>query len=271
MRKEKIMSKYVVCVFDDGKTAYEGAKAVQELDHEGSLAVYEAAIVSKDEKGSVRVEDWEEDGPMGTVTGMFLGSLVGVVAGPVGMAVGAAAGSLRGVLFDVYNAGVGDDFVDDVSRELAPGKYAVLAEADEEWILPLDTRMKALGATVYRSWRIDVEDEQIEQDMEANRREWEDLKEEWRTSSDDAKAKLKTKVDAARAKLEALDKRGKAKLEAFEKEFSVKVKKLEEQIAKANADRKAKYQKRLDELKAGYERRMGKLKEAVKLTGEALA
>jgi hypothetical protein len=44
-----------------------------------------------------------------------------------------------------------------VAKALAPGKYAVVAEVSKGWTVPLDTLMEALGATVFRSWRIDVE------------------------------------------------------------------------------------------------------------------
>jgi uncharacterized membrane protein len=51
-----MMSKYIVCVFDDEKTAYQGARALQALDNEGSIAVYEGAIISKDANGNVHIK-----------------------------------------------------------------------------------------------------------------------------------------------------------------------------------------------------------------------
>jgi len=66
---------------------------------------------------------------------------------------GAAAGSLGGMLVDLNIAGVNDEFLDDVGKELSPGKYAVVAEVEEGWTLPVDTKMEALGGVVYRSKR----------------------------------------------------------------------------------------------------------------------
>lgn len=264
------MSKYIVCVFDDEKAAYKGAKAVQELDDEGSIALYEGAIISKDEKGAVHVKDAEEEAPLGTLTGMLLGSLIGIIGGPVGVAVGAGLGSLGGLLTDIHNAGVNDDFLDDVAKVLTPGKYAVVAEVSEGWTVPLDTRMEALGGTVFRSWRIDVEADQIERDAEATKREMAELRDEWNQAVGDAKEKLKAKMDNMRAKLKALDDRAKAKMEASKKEFEAKIKKLDEQIAKAGDDMKKKYEKMRDDMKADYEQRIAKLKQAGQLTAEAL-
>jgi DNA-binding transcriptional regulator GbsR (MarR family) len=65
--------------------------------------------------------------------------------------------------------------------------------------------MEALGGTVFRTWRIDMEDEQIERDIEANRRELQELKEEWNQAVGDAKEKLRAKIQATEAKLQALD------------------------------------------------------------------
>ena len=265
------MSKYIVCVFDDEKAAYKGAKVVQELDDEGSIALYEGAIISKDEKGAVRVKDAEEEAPLGTLTGMLLGSLIGIIGGPVGVAVGAGLGSLGGLLTDMHNAGVNDDFLNDVAKALTPGKYAVVAEVSEGWTVPLDTRMEALGASVFRNWRIDVEADQIERDAEAAKREMAELRDEWNQAVGDAKEKLKAKKDNIRAKLKALDDRTKAKMEASKKEFEAKIKKLDEQIAKAGDDMKKKYEKMRDDMKADYEQRIAKLKQAGQLTAQALA
>ena len=44
------MDRMLVVVFDNEETAYEGSKALQQLDGEGSIAVYAAAVLAK--KGS---------------------------------------------------------------------------------------------------------------------------------------------------------------------------------------------------------------------------
>jgi len=264
------MSKYIVCVFENEKTAYEGVRAVRQLDDEGSITVYEGVIISKDENGAVRIKDSKADGPIGTATGMLLGGLIGILGGPVGVAVGAAAGSLGGLFVDMYNVGVSSQFLDEVTQNLTPGKYAVVAEIAEGWTTPLDTRMEKLGGTVYRSWRIDVEDEQIERDIQATKREFEELKEEWNQATDEAKEKLKAKMDVTRDKIKALDDRANKKAESLKKQTEAKINKLNEQGAKAKEDFKKKLEKTRDELKADYEQRSEKLKKARQLTAEAL-
>jgi hypothetical protein len=38
----------------------------------------------------------------------------------------------------------------DVATALTPGKYAVVADVDEDWVTPVDTRMEAVGGVVFR-------------------------------------------------------------------------------------------------------------------------
>jgi hypothetical protein len=80
-------------------------------------------------------------------------SLIGLLGGPVGLAVGAVTGAAAGSLYDLAQLGVSEDFVAEVSRQLSPGKAAVIAEVDEEWITPLDARMEPLGGVVFRRSR----------------------------------------------------------------------------------------------------------------------
>ena len=97
----------------------------------------------------------------GTAVGTLVGALVGVLGGPAGVIVGMTAGMLLGSISDLLNIGVGTDFVDKVSRELAPGKAAVIAEVEEDWVTPLNTRMEAIGGSVVREWRSDFEEAEI--------------------------------------------------------------------------------------------------------------
>ena len=136
------MGRYIVCVFDGDRSVYDAARAVQQLDDEGSIAVYEAAIISKDAGGEVRIEDAAEDMPFGTGTGMLLGGLLGL-------------------LMDADVAGVDDDFLDTITRKLEPGNFALIAEISEGWTVPLDTRIEELGGTIHRGWRVDVDDEDV--------------------------------------------------------------------------------------------------------------
>ncbi len=264
------MSKLVVVTFDNEKKAYEGSRALADLHRDGSVSVYAAAVVSRDGDGKVSVKDDLSEGPAATALGMMTGALVGVLGGPQGVAVGAAAGAALGSVGDLLNLGVGADFVDDVSRELAPGKTAVVAEIGESWVTPLDTRMEELGGTVIRRHRLDVENEQIERDLDALDAELDELEAELEEASAENKARLQAKIDATKAKIEAKRERARAQIDLLKQDGGARVAAVEEQVKSARAEAKEKLQERAAEIKSDYESRSARLKQSWERTRSTL-
>jgi uncharacterized membrane protein len=156
------MTKFIVVVFPDEKKAEEGIRALEALHQEGSVTVYNAAVLMKDADGNTSVRHEKGQGPLGAGVGALLGGLVGLVGGPVVAAFGIAAGTISGGWLDALKLGTRADFLDDVCRKLTPGKSAVLAEVTEDRIMPLDMRMDALGGVVIREPRPDFEEDRIE-------------------------------------------------------------------------------------------------------------
>ena len=172
------MERMLVVVFDNEKKAYEGESALEQLEQEGLLTIYERAVIVKHAEGTVSLKQVDENGPLGSLAGTAVGGLVGLLGGPVGAAIGAASGLALGVLYDVDNARIGGDFLDDVSKSLTPNKVAVVAEVDEEWTTPVDTRMEAVGGTVLRRALWDVEKSVRQQEIGAMKADIEQLKSE---------------------------------------------------------------------------------------------
>lgn len=264
------MNKVIVVVFDDEKRAYEGSRAVRDLHREGSFSVYADAVLVKDANGKVSVRRAPEAGAEGTLVGFLLGSLAGLLAGPVGLAVGAGTGTLIGAAFDLTQAGIGEDFVIEVSEYLLPGKAAVVAEIDEEWQTPLDSRMEALGGRIFRRNRIDLEDERFEKQIAAYESELEALDAEWAKASAERKAKLQARIRQAQEKLDAQRKALKARIDTLKREGDAKLESLKQQIATADAANRERLKKRHDEVRADYQRRVSKLEQAWELTRSAL-
>ena len=265
------MDKMIVTIFNDEKNAYEGLRALWALHAEGTLTVRTAAIIAKDVTGRVSVKQDEDQGPVGTFFGLATGSLIGLLAGPVGMAVGAAAGTLSGSIYDLATLGVGDDFLAEVSMNLTPGKVAVVADINEEWVTPLDTRMEALGGVVFRRARGEFIDAAIERELAAERADLAQMKDEYKQAVGDAKTKLKAKLDAAEKKFDARRALLKERIEALELEGEAKIKALQEQAAKAKAESKAKLEERLARERANHKARVEKLHQSWNLVKEAAA
>ncbi len=179
-------------------------------------------------------------------------------------------GALLGGLSDIFNAGVGADFIKAVSEKLTPGKSAVIAEVAEEWFTPLDTRMEAIGGFVIREWRSDFEDVQIEKEISARKTELTQLKAEISHASEERKAKLKGRIDEAQAKLGAVARRAQALMDQLKQEVEAKIKELQTQAAKAKGDAKAKIERSIADLRTDYDRRSSNLKQAWELTREAV-
>ncbi len=116
------MDRMVVVVFDNETKAYEGKKALMQLDAEGSINVYAHVVLTKHADGSATIKQEDDYGPIGTLSGTALGFLIGLLGGPVGALIGTTAGLAGGMFFDLNNARVGDDFIDDVTKVLLPNR-----------------------------------------------------------------------------------------------------------------------------------------------------
>jgi uncharacterized membrane protein len=265
------MNKMIVTIFNDEKNAYEGLKALQALHNEGSLTLHAAVVIAKDAQGRVSVKQTDDPGPAGTIFGLATGSLIGWLGGPLGMAAGAAAGTVMGSVFDLAALGVGEDFLAEISQNLTSGKVAVVADIDEEWVTPLDTRMEALGGAVFRRARAEFIDAKIEQEIAADQAEFAALKAEYRQAVGDAKMKTKAKMEAAEKRLESRRALLTEKINAIAQDGESRIQALQEQAAKAKDELKAKLDKRIAQERTAHNARVEKLRQAWKLIKEAAA
>jgi uncharacterized membrane protein len=265
------MSKFVVVILPDEAKAYEGTRAFAALHAEGNLTVYSTAVVTKDKDSQIFVKDAAESGPLGIAVGAVVGGLIGVFGGPAGLLAGVAGGAVIGGLSDLFSLGLSTAFIEKISTELAPGKTAVIAEVDEGWETPLNSRMAAIGGTVLRNWRSDIEDEQAAAGIAALRSDYQSLKSEFVHAEGDAKGGLKDKVDQARTELHNAEARAEARLGALEAEMKAKIALLEKQMSDAEAGAKDKIRAQMASLQSGYAMRTAKLKQAWTLTKDALA
>lgn len=265
------MNKMVVVVFNDERNAYEGVKTLKELHDEGSLTLYAAAVVAKDSTGMLKVKQADDQGPLGTAIGMATGSLIGLLGGPIGVAAGAAVGTATGAMYDATQVGINTDFLDEVSQHLSPGKTAVVAEIEEEWVTPLDTRMEALGGAVFRRARGEFVDAQIEREIETENAEIAKLQAEHDQAVGEAKSKLKAKVDAARTRIQARRDKLHDKISAVKHEGEAKIRLVQEQEQKAKDDAKVRLEERIAKMRAHHSARVDKLSKAWQLVKEAAA
>lgn len=249
------MEKMLAVIFKDEKSAYEAALALEQLDGEGSIIVNSLSVIEKNADGTLSTKQTVSDFPFETVTGTALGSLVGLLGGPFGLAVGAATGAVVGLMGDVFCAGIDIDFLSDVSEALTPGKLAVVADIDEDWVTPVDTRMEALGGVVYRAAKIVVEDDHWTRAGQAARAELERLKIELAKARADRKARLQAQIERLSARIQRQLARARAHSEATTAEFEAKVKALQKKADREQGDARAALEARITQLRKDYERR----------------
>jgi uncharacterized membrane protein len=263
-------NKILVSVFGSERMAFEGLTALKDLHQDGDITLYGSTVIAKDPAGTVSVRQEADSGPIGTLVGIVTGGLVGLLGGPAGVAVGAYIGGFGGLTYDLFEAGVGIDFVDEVSASLTPGKAAVIADIDEMWVTPIDTRLGELGGTTFRRLPGEVADTELIRETEAARMQLDELDAELRQASDEAQANVEKAIEAQQRKLAAMVDRVDKTLDQEKAEFEARIAKLREQQGKARENQRQRIDAHMDELKASHEARKAKLEEARGLAKQSL-
>jgi uncharacterized membrane protein len=60
------MEKMLVVVFDNESKAYQGSRALAQLDSEGSIAIHAESVIRKNDDGTVTVKQFDGDFPVRT-------------------------------------------------------------------------------------------------------------------------------------------------------------------------------------------------------------
>ncbi len=229
------MDRMLVVVFDNASKAYEGAKVLQELDGDGSISVYSHAVVVKNPDDTTTVRLSDDRGPLGTLVGTLLGSLIGLLGGPTGFAIGGAVGLVGGAAADLNKARIGDDFIVDVAKVLLPNRAAVVAEIEEDSTTPVDTRMEAIGGTVFRRGLSEVKHTIHDENIAAIKADLAQKTAEHAKADADRKAKLQENINELESKLQAWLEEDIERRQAAEREAQVKAEILKAKAAVAKA------------------------------------
>lgn len=251
------MDKMVAVIFEEEKSAYEGALALEDLAAQGSIIINALAVVEKNADGTLSTKRTISSPPFQTIAGTALGALVGVLGGPLGVALGGASGAIIGLLGDLFSFGIDQDFLGDVSEALTPGKLAVIADLDEEWVSPLDTRMEALGGTVYRPVRVSLEDDHWTRTVQAARAELERLEIEQAKAHADRKERLQAQIDRLARRLQKRLDRVRAHTQLVRAELEAKVSALQKQAQRQKGEGRVALENRIAQLRQDYGRRHG--------------
>jgi len=265
------MNKLLVAVFDNETAAKAGLQALRVLHAAGDITLYATGLLARDAKGAIRVEKSMDPGASGMVTGLAVGSLIGLLGGPVGLAIGAMTGTVAGAVRDFWVAGVGLDFIEEATQHLQPGKVALVAEIEEEWITPVDLALQAVGGHVLRRTRTDVAEAQFDHDILAFKSEIKALDAEASHASGAVKARLQATLATTNRSLDGAVHRAQQRVDTLKQEADAKTESLKLQLSQAKGAFKARIEDRMQRVMNAYRARGAKLSQAWNLAKEALA
>ena len=142
----------VVAAFNETDKASEALKTLKSLQKDGVIKLVNAAVMSRDEKGKVKVHETQDVGAgHGAIFGAIVGGLVGLLGGPAGAIVGAAAGAATGgVAADRIDMGFPNKTLNEIKETLKPGSSAILALIQHQWVDRVVAEMENFGAALYR-------------------------------------------------------------------------------------------------------------------------
>ncbi|HBH27346.1 MAG: DUF1269 domain-containing protein [Desulfofustis sp. PB-SRB1] len=137
-------SNLVVIGFDDENKAFELRAELGKLQKEYLIDMEDVVVVTKDDKGKVKLHQAVNLTAAGAVGGTFWGMLIGLLfLNPLlGAAVGAGAGALSGKLSDI---GIDDKFMKELGDAFTPGTsalFVLVRKATPDKVLD---RLKATG------------------------------------------------------------------------------------------------------------------------------
>lgn len=118
------MSTLIVIAFKDKLKAEEVLLELKKLEKEYVVDLEDAAIVTKDDEGQIKIKQTHNLTLSGAVGGGFWGGLIGILfLNPLlGFALGAGAGALTGSLSDY---GIPDDFIKELGGTIDKGNSAL--------------------------------------------------------------------------------------------------------------------------------------------------
>ncbi len=141
-------SNIAIYIFDDEKAAKSMLKSVKGMEQRNKLRIADAAIVTKDEKGKVKVK---ETGDVSAKGGAARGGVIGVVAGTIlggpigGLIAGAVLGALTAKAVDF---GISDDQIQLISDEMDRGKTALFLELASGDLGMISASVRQMGGQV---------------------------------------------------------------------------------------------------------------------------
>ncbi|MGR3660316.1 MAG: DUF1269 domain-containing protein [Paracoccaceae bacterium] len=157
------MSDLIVIGFKDEFKAIEMRSKLVELQKEYLIEMEDVVVVTKDDKGSVKLHQATNLTAAGAAGGSFWGLLIGMLfLNPIlGVAVGAGAGAISGHFTDI---GINDNFMKDLGDTFEPGSSAIFVLVRKSTPDKVMDALKGFGGKVLKT-SLSVDSEQQLQEV----------------------------------------------------------------------------------------------------------
>lgn len=160
------MSDLISVSYPDMHRAGEVLTTLRRLQHEYLVDLEDAAYITKDREGRVRLHQSVNIPLIGAMSGTFWGMLIGLLfMNPLlGAAIGAGGGALTGAIADY---GIHDDFMRELARQLQPNSSALFMLARHFTPDKLIHALAPYGGTVLRTSLTDKAEQELQQGLQA--------------------------------------------------------------------------------------------------------
>lgn len=164
------MSDLLVIEFATEAEAEDVRQRLLGMQKEYLIELGDAVVAVKRPDGSVKLNQLFEPVKAGAVSGMFWGTLVGLLfmMPLAGAAVGAASGALRGKFTDV---GINNDFMKEVASTLQSGKAALFLLIRKMTTDKVLAALQGVSARVLRSSFDETKEEALQEALAGMRQE----------------------------------------------------------------------------------------------------
>jgi len=244
------MENLVVITFPELGKAMEGLTNLKEMDNVDEITIYGLAFIHKKDDGAI--EYLYHDGPDSgrkVATGTAIGMLIGMLGGPLGMLLGMLTGAGLGQAMEDDDTDLDRHFISKVNKQLEPGTYALVIDAEEDAVILVDTSMESLGGMIVRI-SIDDETERFEDEQWDKFNEEIDAKEaEFKAAAGEKKEKLKHEIKELKDKQHQRMMKFREKATARKNHLNDKIEVLHKKMKAANQKNKEKFALKLENFK----------------------
>lgn len=139
----------IVAAFDDEEEAGRLLDDLRLGRRVGLIGIIDAAAVTKDEQGRLRITNAKHRGRRGLLTGGAIGAVVGLLAGPVGWGAVAGGGAIGALTGKLRNTPMKAE-MKDLAESLTPGSSALVALVEHTWVAKLEQMIAEDSARLVR-------------------------------------------------------------------------------------------------------------------------